>query len=314
MLPVRAQPLTSPLREPYLDPAGVESPLRLIRADYDVVPFQDRDELTVLDDCCRAALERPAIKVAVIHGVGGSGKTRLAIELADQLGGQGWYAGLLRPGCGETDIAWLAAAASPLFVVVDYAETRSEQLWWLFDALRHRADLPTVVILTARSTLWWDQLAEELANDAVPYRLVRQIALERRHGDSGRVFRAAFHAFSAAPAATPGVTVSPRWTTLDFVLLAWLAANDHGELPQTRSELYRAAMRHEYSYWRRTYGGTDDALPERSVFHEAAVCLTLLSAVGSRAGRTARRGRRTRPRRRRPEPDEPHPEGLYRRT
>ena len=284
VLPVPAQPLTSPLREPYLDPAGVESPLRLIRADYDVVPFQDRDELTVLDDCCRAALERPAVKVAVVHGVGGSGKTRLAIELAAQLGGQGWYAGLLRPGCGETDISWLAAVASPLFVVVDYAETRSEQLRWLFGALRHRADLPTVVILTARSTLWWDQLAEELANDAIPYRLVRQMALERRHGDSGRVFRAAFHAFSATPAAAPGVTVSPRWTTLDFVLLAWLAANDQGELPQTRSELYRAAMRHEYSYWRRTYGGTDDALPERSVFHEAAVCLTLLSAVDSRAG------------------------------
>ena len=284
VLPVPAQPLTSPLREPYLDPAGVESPLRLIRADYDVVPFQDRDELTVLDDCCRVALERPAVKVAVIHGVGGSGKTRLAIELAAQLDGQGWYAGLLRPGGGEADIAWLAAVASPLFVVVDYAETRSEQLRWLFGALRHRADLPTVVILTARSTLWWDQLAEELANDAIPYRLVRQMALERRHGDSGRVFRAAFHAFSAAPAAAPGVTVSPRWTTLDFVLLAWLAANYHGELPQTRSELYRAAMRHEYSYWRRTYGGTDDALPERSVFYEAAVCLTLLSAADNRAG------------------------------
>jgi len=284
VLPVPAQPLTSPLREPYLDPAGVESPLRLIRADYDVVPFQDRDELTILDDCCRVALERPAVKVAVVHGVGGSGKTRLAIELAAQLSGQGWYAGLLRPGCGETDISWLAAVASPLFVVVDYAEARSEQLRWLFGALRHRASLPTVVILTARSTLWWDQLAEELANDAIPYRLVRQMALERRHGDSGRVFRAAFHAFSPAPAAAPGVTVSPRWTTLDFVLLAWLAANDQGELPQTRSELYRAAMRHEYSYWRRTYGGTDDALPERSVFFEAAVCLTLLTAVGSRTG------------------------------
>ena len=284
VLPVPAQPLTSPLREPYLDPAGVESPLRLIRADYDVVPFQDRDELTVLDDCCRAALERPAVKVAVVHGVGGSGKTRLAIELAAQLGGQGWYAGLLRPGCGEADIAWLASAASPLFVVVDYAETRSEQLRWLFGALRHRVGLPTVVILTARSTLWWDQLAEELANDAIPYRVVRQMALERRHGDSGRVFRAAFHAFSAAPTAAPGVTVSPRWTTLDFVLLAWLAANDQGELPQSRGELYRAAMRHEYSYWRRTYGGTDDALPEQSVFHEAAVCLTLLSAGDSRAG------------------------------
>ena len=284
VLPVPAQPLTSPLREPYLDPAGVESPLRLIRADYDVVPFQDRDELTILDDCCRAALEPPAVKVAVVHGVGGSGKTRLAIELAAQLGGQGWYAGLLRPGCGEADIAWLAAVASPLFVVVDYAETRSEQLRWLFGALRHRAGLPTVVILTARSTLWWDQLAEELANDAIPYRLVRQMALERRHGDSGRVFRAAFHAFSPTPAAAPGVTVSPRWTTLDFVLLAWLAANDDGELPQTRSELYRAAMRHEYSYWRRTYGGADDALPERSVFHEAAVCLSLLSAADSRVG------------------------------
>ena len=286
VLPVPAQPLTSPLREPYLDPAGVESPLRLIRADYDVVPFQDRDELTVLDDCCRSVLEHPAVKVAVINGVGGSGKTRLAIELAAQLDGQGWY-----PGCCIPDALKPTSPGWPLWPLLCLSS-------WITprpassscDGLRRTAapaDLPTVVILTARSTLWWDQLAEELANDAVPYRLVRQIALKRRHGDSGRVFRAASMPSRPLPAAPPGTTAGSRWTTLDFVLLAWLAANDDGELPHTRTELYRAAMRHEYSYWRRTLRRHDNALPERSVFHEAAVCLTLLSAVGSRAGAPA---------------------------
>ena len=47
-----AQPAVNPLRAPYLDPGSVRGPLQLLRADYRTVPFQARDELTVLRHWC----------------------------------------------------------------------------------------------------------------------------------------------------------------------------------------------------------------------------------------------------------------------
>ncbi len=57
-------PAVRPAPAPSIPGPGDEpSPLRRLRADYEVVPFQGRDELTILDDRCRASLDRPAVKV-----------------------------------------------------------------------------------------------------------------------------------------------------------------------------------------------------------------------------------------------------------
>ncbi|MGH3754861.1 MAG: hypothetical protein ACRDRP_19610, partial [Pseudonocardiaceae bacterium] len=99
------EPLEPPYHPPF--PPGVEpGPLESVRARNQIVPFEPRNALDSLLDWCLApdpppapgALAgRPLPRVAVLHGVGGAGKTRLAAQLAHQLAAdERWYAGFLR--------------------------------------------------------------------------------------------------------------------------------------------------------------------------------------------------------------------------
>jgi len=146
------------LQPPYVDrpgPARDEGPLRQVWARYGVVPFQQRDEFTILRDWSSA--ERTGLRVAVLHGPGGAGKTRLAAELASRLAGDAWYAGFLDGPVSRDEAEWLAGVVSPLLVVVDYAEDgKAGEINALLDTLFERA-APTRVLLTARTLgPWWD--------------------------------------------------------------------------------------------------------------------------------------------------------------
>src|SRR4029450_4658225 len=66
------------------------------RPEYQLTPFQARDELTVLEDFCHSVAGGDRTGLVVIHGAGGSGKTRLGLELAERMRRTGWYAGPLR--------------------------------------------------------------------------------------------------------------------------------------------------------------------------------------------------------------------------
>ena len=142
-------PTSEPLRAPYRAADTAESPLRLLRAEYAVVPFQNRDELTVLLDWCRQTTAGDSTGLAVVTGIGGSGKTRLALELANRLRREGWYAGTFPKGVAGAD--WLAGVVSPVLVVLDYADGRVTDATALLAALRTRRESPAVVLLTARA-------------------------------------------------------------------------------------------------------------------------------------------------------------------
>lgn len=108
----------SPLRAPYPYPDLDQAPgLQSLRAEYQAVPFQAREELTVLRYWCQQAAAGTVTGLAIIDGVGGSGKTRLALELADKLSDQGWYTGLLRDKVSSPtwaqSVKWLAGVVSP---------------------------------------------------------------------------------------------------------------------------------------------------------------------------------------------------------
>lgn len=89
-------PKVLPLREIYREQETAESALRLLRAEYAVTAFAARDELTILTDLCEKVQAGHRTGLVVVHGAGGSGKTRLALELADHLRKEGWYAGPLK--------------------------------------------------------------------------------------------------------------------------------------------------------------------------------------------------------------------------
>ncbi|MFG1807366.1 trypsin-like peptidase domain-containing protein [Streptomyces sp. NPDC049040] len=152
--------------EPRLSPSYLLSP----RAE--VVPFTGRErEVALLTDWCHA--DR-TVDVAVVHGPGGTGKTRLATEIARRLAsdpsggparpfGAPWTAGFVsdRPVQQPPDYAMLAANMRPLLLVVDYAETRPDQVDRILDGLRtmRPPDQRVRVLLLARSLRgWWPGL------------------------------------------------------------------------------------------------------------------------------------------------------------
>jgi CheY-like chemotaxis protein len=134
----------------------------------------------VLLDWCRQTTAGDSTGLAVVTGIGGSGKTRLALELANRLRREGWYAGTLPKGAAGVDR--LAGVVSPVLVILDYADGRVTDATALLAALRTRRESPAVVLLTARAVDgdWLANIVEALDSDAHPYR-TEPVALPDTH-------------------------------------------------------------------------------------------------------------------------------------
>ncbi|MGW2287001.1 tetratricopeptide repeat protein, partial [Streptomyces phaeochromogenes] len=157
--------------EPTAAAGPVRSPAALLRARRQIVPFSGRtSHLQHLD----AWTSEPGFGVLLLHGPGGQGKTRLAQHFADLLTAQRWAVLWLRPDTAPDTLDVLAGAAVPVLVVVDYAETRPDQVAALLDAAaRHSGSSPFKVLLLARTASdWWQTLqastpiAEDLLDGA----------------------------------------------------------------------------------------------------------------------------------------------------
>ena len=109
------------------------------------------------------------LSIRVLTGYGGSGKTRLALDLCDNLPDEDWQAGFLdgddlKTYCGDAsmvDWAW----TKPTLVVVDYAATFVDALHrWLGRLADHmKADAPALRILLLERQAdmqagWWRTL------------------------------------------------------------------------------------------------------------------------------------------------------------
>lgn len=283
-----ALPDVLPLRGIYREPGTAESPLRLLRAEYQVTPFQSRDELTVLADYCDQVAAGDRLGFAVLHGVGGAGKTRLALELAARLRADGWYAGPLLDDLHDpASTSWLATVTAPLAVVVDYADARTTETNALLQTLAARQGPPTVVILTARSTDggWLQKILGAQTASATPFR-IEEFELPDTHPRPGDVYERTAAAMRATDPASPASPIPPlrrpspgrRWTTLDLVLLGWAAAQGTGPLPTSHDDLYNEILDHERRYWTRAYTRINrEREPEPDILDHAAACLTLLT-------------------------------------
>jgi hypothetical protein len=78
-----------------------------LRPGQRVVGFIGRPELAVLREWCLGP-DGPGLML--MTGAGGVGKTRLALRLAEELGGQGWLCRLVRAG-GESGVVAAARSA-----------------------------------------------------------------------------------------------------------------------------------------------------------------------------------------------------------
>ena len=262
------------------DPGGmVRSPASLLRADRAVVPFRGRESF--LDDL-NAWAAGPGVSARLVFGPGGQGKTRLAREFGGRLAAERWAVLWLDPRADAERLRGLADAATPLLVVLDYAEARGEQLAAILAACaRRRTTSPIRVLLLARTAgFWWDEarsaspVAEELLDGARAISLPLlepgpegQVAAYREAAAAFALVLASVdgeqgHAWSAMAVALPEPVVDverPRsalalhmGALADLLDTAHAAAAPIAENTAGAHEVEDRLLRHERRYWRDT--------------------------------------------------------------
>lgn len=273
-------PRTVPL-EPAVVPVATRtpSPARLIRAHASVFPYLDRGDL--LAGLVGWVSSEASFAGEVISGRGGSGKTRLAVELCSRLKDRDWLCGFLARIADQAMLDALVQAPVPRLVVVDYAESRVEQLELLMPLLRADAspERPVRVLLLVRTGSREGDLAA-LRNrldslDALLDECETQTLEETPMGAAGReeLFQIANRAFAdrmdtaASPPSVPALAEEVFSSPLMVVIAAYLAARSEAAPPTVQSELVNEILAHERRYWRNDAAkvGADDVLLERAV-------------------------------------------------
>ncbi|MEU4404773.1 tetratricopeptide repeat protein, partial [Streptosporangium sp. NPDC023963] len=138
---------------------SVTSAAALLRARRQVVPFLGREELR---ESLHAWASLPGFGAQLVCAGGGHGKTRLAQQFAGELADTGWAVLWLTARASEPDLEAIKNATTALVLVVDYAESRIDQLAALLRACaRHDGASPLKLLLLARTAgPWWRTLQE----------------------------------------------------------------------------------------------------------------------------------------------------------
>ena len=263
-------------------PEGM-SIVRLLSARSTPVPFLDRAEaLTRLETWARSE-ERFAIHV--LGGDGGSGKTRLGVELCRRLtmpnthrrGVEVWQAGFLQ-NIEQSDNTSSNDDASSLLLVVDYAEARPEAVTEAINVALHAAEDPErrrvrIVFLVRRpsplsstrqgSNEWIDALRPQESKDEGANLILdtaSAITLNNEElADTERrsLLTQAYRSFTNTPNSLPAPdllerlgdpTYSQPLLLIIEAFLNTLPKSDpqHSDSP---GELFEEILLHEENYW-----------------------------------------------------------------
>ena len=257
-----------------------------------VVRFH-RSRERLRDTIIEWAIEKgPPVKLRLQAGEGGAGKTRLLIEVCDHLEkSHGWRAGFLdRSQSISSGLPVLLKEGKPVLIVLDYAETRTQEIVELASTTLHASVTPQVclVLLARDGGDWWDHLADSAKGDQAvaailrglssktgPYRMNAEFIGQK---DRPNAFAEALHDFAAfkgrEPPIDPDIDLSENlFGDPLFIHLAALAYL-RGQPSINDQELLGAALGHERSYWRRLLeeGHLTDLLP---AFEQAVALFTL---------------------------------------
>jgi tetratricopeptide (TPR) repeat protein len=265
---------------------AVPAPAYLLRADAETARFRSRAaELAKLTAWCSGS----GARVRLLTGAGGQGKTRLARELARRLAAAGtWAAELLASGSMLP-----SGIRQPLLVVIDYAETRPQQVQEIIlAALSEPGHTPIRVLLLARSAGdWWDRLRTGTAEleMALAGAIVEELApLEDTAAGRRQAFSEALvdyeHALAAMdwPCTAPANVVWPDLADdtfgsplrLQMTALAALLGDGMASFEPPEDVI----LRHEARYWIRTAAQNDLHLHEESLRY-AVTAATLCGAA-----------------------------------
>ena len=263
-------------------PEGM-SIVRLLSARSTPVPFLDRAEaLTRLEKWARSE-ERFAIHV--LGGDGGSGKTRLGVELCRRLttpntrsrAAEVWQAGFLQ-NIEHSDSTSSSDDASSLLLVVDYAEARPDVVTEVINVALRAAEDPErkrvrIVFLVRRpsplsstrqgSNEWIDVLRpQDSKNEGINLILDESSTIVLNDEklsirERKELFEAAYRSFTEPQGSLPSSDVleqlndplysQPLLVTVDAFLNAHPLPNSQNSC--SPDELFEEVLRHEERYW-----------------------------------------------------------------
>lgn len=256
---------------PDVDPAWLLAlPSRMLNARFGVVEFTGRqDELT---DLLRWRDSDPRLAVRWLHGPGGTGKTRLAEQLAAASVAAGWKVvvaehgpGVVLPPPGSQDL--MIGDHVGVLLVVDYADRwpTSHLKWLLSNALLHQVGVPTRVLLLARTPDAWPEIRASLVQLRADTSSQPLAALPPDGEDRLRMFAVARQAFArlygvdrpefiqpSTPLDSPdlGMTLA-----LHIVALVGVDAHVHGRrAPRDLAGLIVYLLDREQLHWANLYG------------------------------------------------------------
>jgi glycosyltransferase involved in cell wall biosynthesis len=235
----------------------------LLRSSEEVVSFDPlrQPELDKLLEWSTAG--KFPITLRLLKGEGGTGKTRLATQLCHELAKQNWTVGFLQRNQQQKQLAatWqgLKASNKPCLVVVDYAETQSDELINLLKFIINSGEHQNMcLLLLARDGGdWWDNLpakdasTEDLLFGAAtlgPY-LVPPLYQEKAQREQG--YLNALNAFSTRlkldkTTVIPDLSADHFEKPLYIQMAALLAL--HGEQPTSADGITKAILTHEQRY------------------------------------------------------------------
>ncbi|WP_460754081.1 tetratricopeptide repeat protein [Myceligenerans cantabricum] len=150
-------------------PGDADAPGRLLSpvrdGDRQVVTFLGRErEFRDLRDWCTDGVVPGghSLRVQLVTGPGGVGKTRLAQELQATMRHEGWECRNLRTGVEAEAMGVLREGHgdAPVLFVVDYAENRHDGLATLLEHANDDAGTVRVLLLARQSGQWWTDLCQ----------------------------------------------------------------------------------------------------------------------------------------------------------
>jgi Trypsin-like peptidase domain len=228
------------LARPYETLPSAPSPLLLLQYQYAALPFHlaRADDLVALESWCE---DDTSIAVALVEGVGGTGKTRLAAELCRVVRQQGWVPGFLIGSVDPVRLTTLSQLAEPRLVVVDAVETRANDVLELARAMSSQPQQASVqMLLLARSIApggreaagWWRGLLTmrnplQAAFLTAEHRTLTPLPTGHAHIDERRsIFRRARERF-ATLLRVPDSTAEPDDPVRAFVTVRLFRHDGH---------------------------------------------------------------------------------------
>jgi hypothetical protein len=271
------------------------SPSQLLKAEEALIPFAAERTIFLQTQLDWATTQTHPTCVRLLTGEGGTGKTRLALEMCKRLMDAGWAAGFLKsdvqPLSAPSFVKVLSQSLQPVLLVLDYAETRTDVLLAILAALVSQKSLsPIRVLLIARSSgEWWGQLpsydsrCEALLDGSAttgPYTLP---ALYTQPSERNNAFSQALSAFAQAlnvapPHVQPDLSAEQYHSPLYLQMAALLTLL--GEHTTNAELLPQSLVRHEQRYWRKvTVNHSQQGMGAGSEA-EANLLMSLVTLIG----------------------------------